>query len=129
MAIQSSLHPLSRADGSATYTSPNGYSVLAAVNGPVEVQRRDELPEEAHMEVNVRPHDGVGQVKERHLEVVIARLLRDVVHLHMFPRQMVQLTLQILKGPVDDNAIGKTNPQAESVGLKCIFMTTNNCTH
>lgn len=117
MAIQTSLHPLNRADGSATYTSPNGYSVLAAVNGPVEVQRRDELPEEAHLEVNVRPYDGVGQVKERHLEVVIANTLRDVAHLHMFPRQMVQLTLQILKVPVDDNAIGRTNPQAESVGL------------
>ncbi|KAF7507486.1 hypothetical protein GJ744_010417 [Endocarpon pusillum] len=114
MAIQTSLHPLSRADGSATYASPNGCSVLAAVNGPVEVQRRDELPEEAHIEVNVRPYDGVGQVKERHLEVIIANTLRDVVHLEMFPRQMVQLTIQVLKVPVDDKAIGRTNPQAES---------------
>lgn len=117
MVIQTSLHPLNRADGSATYTSPSGYSILAAVNGPVEVQRRDELPEEAHIEVNVRPHDGVGQVKERHLEVLIADTLRDVVYVQMFPRQMVQLTLQIMKVPVDDGAIGRTNPQAESVGL------------
>ncbi len=117
MAIQTSLHPLNRADGSATYTSPNGYSILAAVNGPVEVQRRDELPDEAHIEVNVRPHDGVGQVKDRHLEMMIANTLRDVVYLQMFPRQMVQLTLQILMVPVDDQAIGRTNPQAESVGL------------
>ena len=117
MAIQTSLHPLHRAHGSAMYTSPNGYSVLAAVNGPVEVQRRDELPEEAHIEVNVRPQDGVGQVKERHLELIIANTLRDVVYVQMFPRQMVQLTFQILKVPVDDNAIGRTNPQAESVGF------------
>lgn len=117
MAIEPTLHPLHRAGGSATYTSPNGYSILAAVNGPVEVQRRDELPEEAHIEVNVRPHDGVGQVKERHLELIIANLLRDVIFVQMFPRQMVQLTVQILKVPMDDHAIGRTNPQAESVRL------------
>jgi ribonuclease PH len=117
MAIQTSLHPLNHADGSAAYNSPNGYSILAAVNGPVEVQRRDELPDEAHIEVNVRPHDGVGQVKERHLELLIANTLHDVIYTEMFPRQMVQLTLQILKVPTDDDAIGRTNPQAESVCL------------
>lgn len=118
MAIQTSLHQLhslNRADGSATYTSPRGHVVLAAVNGPVEVQRRDELPEEAHVEVNLLPPDGVGQVKERHLELIIRNALRSVVHIQLFPRQMVQLTLQILKVPVDDNSIGRSNPQSESV--------------
>ena len=115
MAMQPSLHPLDRADGSATYTSPNGYSILATVNGPVEVQRRDELPEEAHIEVNIRPHDGVGQVKERHLEMIISNTLRDVLFVQMFPRQMVQLTLQVLKAPIDDSAVGRTNAQAEGV--------------
>lgn len=52
----SSLH---RADGSAAYAK-NGYSVIAAVNGPIEVQRRDELPEEAAVDVVVRPAAGVG---------------------------------------------------------------------
>lgn len=54
-----SLNILHRADGSATY-SQNGYTIIGAVNGPVEVQRRDELPEEAAIEVNVRPAVGVG---------------------------------------------------------------------
>lgn len=58
-AAQASLSDLRRADGSATF-SHNGYSVLGAVNGPLEVQRRDELPEEAAVEVNVRPASGVG---------------------------------------------------------------------
>lgn len=53
------LTHLNRADGSATYTH-NGYSILGAVNGPIEVQRRDELAEEATIEVNVRPAMGVG---------------------------------------------------------------------
>lgn len=55
----STLSPLHRADGSAEH-SQNGYSVIAAVNGPIEVQRRDELPEEAAVDVAVRPATGVG---------------------------------------------------------------------
>jgi len=50
---------LHRADGSATF-SQNGYTVIGAVNGPIEVQRRDELPEEAFVDVVVRPVAGVG---------------------------------------------------------------------
>ena len=53
------LTPLTRADGSASFSS-HGYSVIGAVNGPVEVQRRDELPEEAAVDVVVRPAAGVG---------------------------------------------------------------------
>lgn len=56
---QALLSPLNRADGSATF-SQGGYTVIGAVNGPIEVQRRDELPEEAAIEVNVRPAVGVG---------------------------------------------------------------------
>lgn len=57
--IHATLSDLHRADGSATF-SQNGYSVIGAVNGPLEVSRRDELPEEAAIEVNVRPASGVG---------------------------------------------------------------------
>ena len=57
------LSPLHRPDGSATY-SADGYTVVGAVNGPVEVQRRDELPNEAALEVNIRPASGVGSMRE-----------------------------------------------------------------
>lgn len=53
------LAPLSKADGSATY-SYSGYTVTGAVNGPIEAQRRDENPFEALIDVNVRPAAGVG---------------------------------------------------------------------
>lgn len=53
------LSHLYRTDGSATFTQ-NGYTVTGAVNGPIEVQRRDELPEEAAVDVIVRPAAGVG---------------------------------------------------------------------
>lgn len=56
---ETTLSTLHRADGSAAYAN-SGYSVIAAVNGPIEVQRRDELPEEAAVDVVVRPAAGVG---------------------------------------------------------------------
>jgi exosome complex component RRP46 len=58
MAVEAKLGILRQADGSSSFTV-NGYSVIAGVNGPVEVQRRDELPEEAAIEVNIRPASGV----------------------------------------------------------------------
>lgn len=53
------LSPLPRADGSATY-SHAGYTITASANGPIEAQRRDEDPDEATVDVVVRPAAGVG---------------------------------------------------------------------
>lgn len=53
------LSPLHKTDGSATYAH-NGFSIIGGVNGPIEVQRRDELPEEAAVDVVIRPAAGVG---------------------------------------------------------------------
>ncbi|KAK5131071.1 hypothetical protein LTR08_001357 [Meristemomyces frigidus] len=91
-------HPLARADGSATLSS-NLYTVLAAVSGPIEVQRRDELPEEAAIEVNIRPSSGVGGPRERWLESVVTAVLRSVLLVHMHPRTLVQVTLQLTRAP------------------------------
>lgn len=91
-------HPLVRADGSATFSS-SLFTVLAAVNGPVEVQRRDELPEEAAIEVNIRPSSGVGGPRERWLESIIASLLRSLLLVHIHPRTLIQVTLQVTKEP------------------------------
>lgn len=93
-----SHHPLARADGSATF-STDLYSVLAAVSGPIEVQRRDELPEEAAIEVNIRLASGVGGPRERWLESVVAAALRSVLLVHMHPRTLIQVTLQLTKVP------------------------------
>ncbi|KAL8696615.1 MAG: hypothetical protein Q9201_007572 [Fulgogasparrea decipioides] len=93
------LGPLDRADGSASYSS-NGYSVIAAVNGPVEVQRRDEIPEEAAIDVVLRPAVGVGGVRERHLESIIEKTLRQVIIVSAHPRTLIQVTLQVVTMPV-----------------------------
>ena len=128
--MSTTLSPLIRADGSATYTD-NGYSVIGAVNGPVEVQRRDELPEEATVDVAIRPAAGVGGklcsslvvgiiidsvlgVRERHLESIIQSTLRRVILVSAHPRTLIQVTLQIIVTPEDDSA-STSLPQAASV--------------
>lgn len=98
MSPELTSHPLIRSDGSATFSS-NLFTILAAVNGPVEAQRRDELPEEAAIEVNIRPSAGVGGPRERWLETVIASLLRSILLVHMHPRALIQITLQVTKEP------------------------------
>ncbi|QIW95935.1 hypothetical protein AMS68_001453 [Peltaster fructicola] len=98
MIPQVDFHPLTRADGSTTY-SDQLFSILAGVNGPVEVQRRDELPEEAAVEVNIRPLAGIGGPRERWLEDVVHSVLKNIVLVHLYPRSLVQVTLQITKEP------------------------------
>lgn len=98
MVPQITTSTLNRADGSSTYTD-SLFSVLAAVNGPVEVSRRDELPEEATIEVNIRPGSGVGGPRERWLESVLHSLLRSIVLVHLHPRTLVQVTLQVVREP------------------------------
>ncbi|OAL05369.1 hypothetical protein IQ06DRAFT_67949 [Phaeosphaeriaceae sp. SRC1lsM3a] len=99
------LTHLNRADGSATYTH-NGYSIIGAVNGPIEVLRKDEMPEEATIEVNVRPAVGVGSPRERHLELLLHNTLRSIILVRMIPRTLVQITLQVRSLPEEEAHMG-----------------------
>lgn len=107
------LHALPHADGSASYQYQN-YEVLATVNGPIEVQRRDELPEEAFVEVNVRPASGGGSPRDRLLESLIQRTLKSLVDLRAHPRSLIQITLQVVRTP-DDIASVTPPHQSDSV--------------
>lgn len=129
------LSILHRADGSATF-SQNGYSVIGAVNGPIEILRRDELPEEAAVDVIVRPAAGVGGTaslywsrisilpaietdaalgtRERHLESILQSTLRQIILIQNFPRTLIQVTLQITGSP-ENETIGSKLVQAGSV--------------
>lgn len=103
------LHTLHRSTGSAQYVSSNlSQQVLCAVNAPVDVQRRDELPNEAFIEVHVRPNHGVGMIRERHLEILLQGLLRDIILVRLWPRLAVQVTLQILKDGTREQATSKS---------------------
>ncbi|KAI1333401.1 hypothetical protein F5Y16DRAFT_393795 [Xylariaceae sp. FL0255] len=95
------LSHLQKADGSATY-SYAGYTVIGAVNGPIEAQKRDELPEEAIVDVVVRPASGVGGTRERHLESLIQSTLRQIILINNFPRALIQIVLQISVAPENE---------------------------
>ncbi|KAI0911794.1 hypothetical protein F4824DRAFT_116045 [Ustulina deusta] len=102
-ALLSHLH---KADGSATY-SYAGYTVIGAVNGPIEAQKRDELPEEAIIDVIVRPAAGVGGTRERHLESLLQSTLRQIILVNNFPRTLIQIILQITVTPENEYVNGK----------------------
>ncbi|KAK6843551.1 exosome non-catalytic core subunit RRP46 [Apiospora arundinis] len=97
-ALLSHLHS---ADGSATF-SYAGYTIVGAVNGPIEAQRRDELPEEALVDVVVRPAAGVGGTRERHLEGLLQSTLRQIILVTNFPRSLIQVTLQVTVAPENE---------------------------
>ncbi|KAJ9614283.1 exosome non-catalytic core subunit rrp46 [Cladophialophora chaetospira] len=105
---QALLHTLTNADGSATYSAPHqGYKIIAGVNYPVEVPyRSDEIPESTFIEVNLRPHNGVGMVKERHVENLVKRTLQALILGEQTPRTMLQVTLQVVSVETDESLPG-----------------------
>ncbi|KAF4631075.1 hypothetical protein G7Y89_g7055 [Cudoniella acicularis] len=117
------LSHLYRADGSATF-SQNGYTVIGAVNGPIEVQRRDELPEEAAVDVIVRPAAGVGGTRERHLESILQSTLRQIILIQNFPRTLIQITLQVTSTPENDTAGSKLVQASSNLAILPTLLQT-----
>lgn len=98
-----SLSILNRADGSASYKCPaTGYDVLGSVNAPIELPaRRDALkPEEATVEVFVKPGNTTAGVGERYVEGILRSALSEVVlgRERGYPRRGVVITLAIVGG-------------------------------
>lgn len=98
-----SLTPLKRADGSASYKCPSsGFDILGSVNAPVELPgRRDALkPEEATIEVFVKPGTTPGGVGERYVEGILKTMLGRLIlgREKGYPRRGIVLTLAIVGG-------------------------------
>lgn len=97
------LTPLSRTDGSASYQCPaTGFNILSSVNAPVELPgRRDALkPEEATVEVVVKPGTAPNGVGEQYVKEIIRNLLGKLVlgREKGFPRRGVVVTLAVIGG-------------------------------
>ncbi|KAI9369881.1 hypothetical protein BJX61DRAFT_124004 [Aspergillus egyptiacus] len=98
-----SLHPLSRADGSASYKcASTGSNILGSVNAPIELPgRRDALkPEEATVEVFVKPGTAPGGVGERYVEGILRNTLGRLIlgREKGYPRRGVIITLSVVGG-------------------------------
>lgn len=104
------LHTLHSSDGSATYTPPtNSHTLICGVNYPLEVPYRSkEIPEDTYIEVNLRPHNGVGQVKERHIEQLVKRVLSSIIRGEETPRCYLQCTIQVTQVEEDESLPGGT---------------------
>ena len=106
------LPSVQHADGSASYSN-NGFTIVATVNGPIEVQRRDELPEEAVVDVVVRPAAAFGGshisqwpcaavltlglgIREKYLGTIVQNVLRHIILVSAHPRTLIQITLQVV---------------------------------
>ncbi|KAB8227481.1 putative exosome complex subunit Rrp46 [Aspergillus alliaceus] len=97
------LTPLSRADGSASYQCPStGSNILGSVNAPIELPgRRDALrPEDATVEVFVKPGTAAGGVGERYVEGIIKTMLAKLIlgREKGYARRGVVITLAIVGG-------------------------------
>ncbi|PGH27636.1 hypothetical protein AJ80_00649 [Polytolypa hystricis UAMH7299] len=107
-APATSLAPLQFPDGSASYTSPSGDQILASVNGPIEATRREtQKPEEATIEVFVKPGVGAGGVGERYVEGVLRGILTRVIltHERVMARRGIVVTLAVLKNKCTDGKV------------------------
>ncbi|KAF9887699.1 hypothetical protein FE257_009652 [Aspergillus nanangensis] len=98
-----SLTPLSRADGSASYQCPaTGANILGSVNAPIELPgRRDALkPEDATVEVFIKPGTAPGGVGERYVEGIIKSMLGRLVlgREKSYARRGIVVTLAIVGG-------------------------------
>lgn len=112
-----SISPLTRSDGSAVYSCPaTGFQILGSVNGPIELPaRRDaQKPEEATVEVLVKPATAQSAIGERYVEIILRTLLSRVIlgREKGFARRGVVVTLLVLGSSGD----GKTG-RGESVSL------------
>ncbi|CAK7223257.1 exosome non-catalytic core subunit rrp46 [Sporothrix curviconia] len=110
------LSPLPRADGSATYSFA-GYTITASANGPIEAQRRDEDPDEATVDVVVRPAAGVGGPSERHLESILQNTLQEIILVQDFPRCLIQVVLQVQSAPENDYVNTRLNTPGLNLGV------------
>ncbi|RAL14315.1 putative exosome complex subunit Rrp46 [Aspergillus homomorphus CBS 101889] len=111
VAPSATLSTLNRADGSASYQCPStGSNILGSVNAPVELPgRRDALkPEDATIEVFVKPGTAPAGVGERYVEGIIKTLLGRVIlgREKGYPRRGVVITLAVIGG----ESVGRGDP-------------------
>lgn len=98
---QPKLSVLKNANGSCEIEQ-NGFKVVCGVNGPMEARPRQELPTSSYLEVIIRPDSGLASMREKMMEDKIKSFLDSVIIGNLYPRQVIQVNLQILQKPKDD---------------------------
>ncbi|RLV95766.1 Exosome complex component RRP46 [Spathaspora sp. JA1] len=89
------MSTLDNADGSAELVIGNT-KVIASVSGPIEPKQRQELPNQASLEIIIRPAKGLSTTREKLLEDKLRALLQSIIIRYKYPRQLIQIVVQFL---------------------------------
>lgn len=128
--------PLLNSDGSAEWnegTSPHEIKVIAAVNGPLEVKIRDELPQQASVELVYRPNSGVPMIRERLIQDKLHTALIAAVRRDLLPRSLIQVVVQLVDAWHDEktwvvDSLQDPSLFAEiSTGINSMSLAVLNC--
>lgn len=92
---------LNKSDGSASWCSKNGATVITSINGPIEVRMRDEILGEATLELKILPESGLAGTRERYLEGLVRSAIKPCLLLGLHPRSLVQITSQVVSHAED----------------------------
>ena len=77
--------------------------VLVSINGPIEVQRRDELIQETTVDIQFRPVSGLASPHEKILELQLREFVQSVILKNLNPRSLVQIVVQVVS--IDTEAL------------------------
>lgn len=125
MQVRTSL--LENVDGLAEITN-GSTKVLVSVSGPIEPKIRQELPNMASLEIIVRPSIGSGNTRENLITDKLRLILSGLIIRHKYPRQLIQITVQVLN--LETDKIIKNNFDNSPEDLKVFNLEMNeiiNC--
>lgn len=100
MSLEAETTILNRVDGSALVAAGET-KVITSVSGPIEPKARQELPTTVALEVIVRAGVGISNTREKFIEDKVRAILSQVIIGHLYPRQLIQITTQILEAGED----------------------------
>ncbi|KAI5966176.1 RRP46 [Candida pseudojiufengensis] len=117
MSFQVNTSILDNADGSAELKL-NNTKTIVSINGPIDPKPRQELPQQASLEIIIRPAIGLSTTREKLLEDKIRSLLQSIIIRFKYPRQLIQIVIQFLI--IDENS-GFTCNELNSAINCCFF--------
>ncbi|GMM38374.1 exosome non-catalytic core subunit [Saccharomycopsis crataegensis] len=124
MELDAKIGVLNNAGGSSE-VSLNGIKVVCGINGPMEARPRQELPTTCYLEVIIRPAIGNPTVREKYMEDKIKNFLNSVIIGNLYPRQVIQVNLQILEKK--NNNSSYTSDSDESAATEDVLLELNCC--
>ncbi|AAS50400.2 AAR035Cp [Eremothecium gossypii ATCC 10895] len=110
-----SLGILSHVDGSSKFSTAAA-SAICGVSGPIEPKARQEIPQHLALDVIVRPAAGPPTTREKLLEDKVRATITPVVETFLHPRQLCQITLQVLK------SVGQHEHMELAVALNAAYL-------